>query len=71
MKFAHFSHVWNRPHMTAAQRYEQLWRELELCDELKLYSPGYRLTAMPPDQIARMLADEVCSTEKMVTCCKE
>jgi predicted nucleic acid-binding Zn-ribbon protein len=34
-------------------------RLLELCDELKLYSPGYRLTAMPPDQIARMLADEV------------
>jgi alkanesulfonate monooxygenase SsuD/methylene tetrahydromethanopterin reductase-like flavin-dependent oxidoreductase (luciferase family) len=34
MKFAHFSHVWNRPGMTAAQRYELLWRELELCDEL-------------------------------------
>jgi alkanesulfonate monooxygenase SsuD/methylene tetrahydromethanopterin reductase-like flavin-dependent oxidoreductase (luciferase family) len=34
MKFAHFSHVWNKPGMTAAQRYEQLWRELALCDEL-------------------------------------
>jgi len=34
-------------------------RLLELCDELKLYSPGYRLNAMPPDQVARMLADEV------------
>src|SRR4051794_5486626 len=34
MKFAHFSHVWNRPEMTPAQRYEQLWRELALCDEL-------------------------------------
>ena len=34
MKLAHFSHVWNKPGMTAAQRYEQLWRELALCDEL-------------------------------------
>ena len=34
MKFAHFSHVWNKPGMTAAQRYEQLWRELTTCDEL-------------------------------------
>ncbi len=34
MKFAHFSHVWNKPGMTAAQRYEQLWRELALADEL-------------------------------------
>jgi alkanesulfonate monooxygenase SsuD/methylene tetrahydromethanopterin reductase-like flavin-dependent oxidoreductase (luciferase family) len=34
MKFAHFSHVWGKPGMTAHQRYEQLWRELQLCDEL-------------------------------------
>lgn len=34
MKFAHFSHVWNKPGMTPHQRYEQLWRELELCDAL-------------------------------------
>jgi alkanesulfonate monooxygenase SsuD/methylene tetrahydromethanopterin reductase-like flavin-dependent oxidoreductase (luciferase family) len=34
MKFAHFSHVWNKPGMTAAARYDQLWRELELADEL-------------------------------------
>ncbi len=34
MKFASFSHVWNKPGLTAAERYEQLWRELELCDEL-------------------------------------
>ena len=34
MKFAHFSHVWNKPDMTAAQRYDQLWRELELADQL-------------------------------------
>jgi len=34
MKFAHFSHVWGKPNMTAHERYEQLWRELELCDDL-------------------------------------
>ena len=33
MKFAHFSHVWNKPGMTAAERYNQLWRELALADE--------------------------------------
>jgi len=31
---------------------------LELCGELRLYSPGYRLESMPMDQVARMLADE-------------
>jgi len=31
---------------------------LELCGELRLYSPGYRLESMPPNQVARMLADE-------------
>ena len=34
-------------------------RLLGLCGELRLYSPGYRLEAMPPNQVARMLADEV------------
>ena len=34
MKFAHFSHVWNKPGMTAAERYQQLWRELAACDDL-------------------------------------
>ena len=34
MKFAHFSHIWGKPGMTPHQRYEQLWRELALCDEL-------------------------------------
>jgi alkanesulfonate monooxygenase SsuD/methylene tetrahydromethanopterin reductase-like flavin-dependent oxidoreductase (luciferase family) len=34
MKFAHFSHVWGKPGMTAHARYEELWRELELCDAL-------------------------------------
>ena len=33
MKFAHFSHVWNKPGMTAAERYGQLWRELALADD--------------------------------------
>lgn len=34
MRFAHFAHVWGKPGMTPAQRYEQLWRELQLADEL-------------------------------------
>ena len=34
MKFTHFSHVWNKPGMNAAERYGQLWRELALSDEL-------------------------------------
>ena len=34
MKFAHFSHIWAKPGMTPHQRYEELWRELALCDEL-------------------------------------
>lgn len=34
MKFSSFSHVWNKPGMTAAERYEELWRELALCDEM-------------------------------------
>lgn len=34
MKFAHFSHIWGKPGMTPHERYEQLWRELALCDDL-------------------------------------
>ena len=34
MQFAHFSHIWAKPGMTPHQRYEQLWRELQLCDDL-------------------------------------
>ena len=34
MKFAHFSHIWAKPKMTPHDRYEELWRELRLCDEL-------------------------------------
>src|ERR1700682_4321557 len=33
-------------------------RLLELCRELTLTAPGYRLEALPPDQVARLLADE-------------
>src|ERR1051326_6532766 len=32
MQVAHCSHVWNKPGMSAAERYRQLWRELALCD---------------------------------------
>ncbi len=34
MKFAHFAHIWGKPGMSPGQRYEQLWRELQLCDDL-------------------------------------
>jgi alkanesulfonate monooxygenase SsuD/methylene tetrahydromethanopterin reductase-like flavin-dependent oxidoreductase (luciferase family) len=34
MQFAHFAHVWGKAGMTPHERYEQLWRELQLCDEL-------------------------------------
>jgi len=34
VKFAHFSHVWAKPGMSPHQRYEELWRELQMCDEL-------------------------------------
>ena len=34
MKFAHFSHIWAKPGMSPHQRYEELWRELQVCDEL-------------------------------------
>jgi alkanesulfonate monooxygenase SsuD/methylene tetrahydromethanopterin reductase-like flavin-dependent oxidoreductase (luciferase family) len=40
MKFAHFSHIWTKPHYTPHQRYEELWRELQLCDELA-YDYGF------------------------------
>ncbi|ONI76196.1 hypothetical protein ALI144C_36595 [Actinosynnema sp. ALI-1.44] len=34
MKFGYFSHVWGRPGITPAQRYEELWREIALADEV-------------------------------------
>jgi hypothetical protein len=33
-------------------------RLIQLCHELKIHTPGYRLEALPPDQVARVLADE-------------
>ena len=34
MQFAHFSHIWGKPGMSPHERYDQLWRELQLCDGL-------------------------------------
>ena len=34
MQFAHFAHVWGKAGITPGERYAQLWRELQLCDEL-------------------------------------
>ena len=33
-------------------------RLVALCHEIGLHTPGYRLETLPPDQIARVLADE-------------
>lgn len=33
MKFAYFSHVWGRPGITPAQRFAELWDEVELAEE--------------------------------------
>jgi hypothetical protein len=33
MKFILPSYIWNKPGMTPAPALQQLWRELELCDE--------------------------------------
>ncbi|MGH8139856.1 MAG: LLM class flavin-dependent oxidoreductase [Steroidobacteraceae bacterium] len=34
MKFAHFAHLWGKQGMTPNQRYEQLWKELVLADQV-------------------------------------
>ncbi|MEE2760356.1 MAG: LLM class flavin-dependent oxidoreductase [Pseudomonadota bacterium] len=34
MEFAHFSHIWGKPGMTPGERYDQLWREVMLSDEM-------------------------------------
>ena len=34
MQFAHFAHIWGKPVMSPYERYNQLWRELALCDGL-------------------------------------
>ena len=33
MKFAHFSHVWGKSGMSPGDRFEQLWKELQVSDE--------------------------------------
>jgi len=33
MKFGYFTHVWGSPALSVAERYERLWRELELVDQ--------------------------------------
>src|SRR4029077_13710481 len=38
-------------------------RLLQLCGELRLYSPGYRLEAIPTHQEALLLADEARSAK--------
>lgn len=34
MKLSYFSHVWGRPGITPAERYQELWREIALADEV-------------------------------------
>lgn len=34
MQFAHMSHIWRKPSLSPAQRFAELWREVELCDTL-------------------------------------
>ncbi len=34
MEFAHFSQFFNKPNLRGHERYEQMWRELELADEV-------------------------------------
>ena len=40
-------------------------RLVEICRELKITTPGYRLEALPPDQVARVLADEFRAAEEV------
>ena len=65
MKFAHLSHVWRKPGMSAAERWAQLWRELALCDELGYdygftiehhCTPHEALVSSPPIYIAAAAA---------------
>ncbi len=38
-------------------------RLVSLCHELKIITPGYRIEALPPEQVARVLADEYLAAE--------
>ena len=35
MEFAYFNHIWHKENMTPHERYNMLWRELELADDHK------------------------------------
>lgn len=65
MKFAHMSHIWRKPGMTPSARYAQLWRELELCDEVGFdyafavehhNDPRESLSTSPPMYVAAAAA---------------
>jgi len=38
-------------------------RLVDLCNELRLTTPGYRLESLPPDEVGRVLADEYLEAE--------
>jgi len=70
MKFAHFSHVWRKPNQSPGERYAQLWRELEVADQVGFdYSfavehhvdPRESLSPSPP----MYLASAAAHTERM------
>ena len=68
MKFAHFSHVWIKPEMTPAQRYEQLWRELSLADKLGVDFGFGELDALAAGLLhCRRLPAKVFSTRSLVS----
>ena len=51
MEFAHFAQIFEREGETAAERYEQLWRELELADEVNFdygFSSVHHFSHMRP-----------------------
>jgi alkanesulfonate monooxygenase SsuD/methylene tetrahydromethanopterin reductase-like flavin-dependent oxidoreductase (luciferase family) len=61
VKFAHMSHIWRKPGLSHAQRYAQLWRELELCDAVGFdygfcvehhVDPNESVSVSPPRYIA-------------------
>jgi alkanesulfonate monooxygenase SsuD/methylene tetrahydromethanopterin reductase-like flavin-dependent oxidoreductase (luciferase family) len=65
MKFAHMSHIWRKPGMSVAERYAQLWREVELCDQVGFdygfcvehhLNPIESLSVSPPLYIAAAAA---------------
>ncbi|MEA2638787.1 MAG: hypothetical protein QOF51_181 [Chloroflexota bacterium] len=65
MKFAHFSHIWRKPGMSHADRYAQLWRELEVADQVGFdygfcvehhVNPVESLSVSPPAYIAAAAA---------------